>query len=434
MADFSSIDPQSLAQQLAAYDIVSLQNQLSTKTTTMNSQKKALNELRTALTDFRTAMSGLNSTNDGMLKNSATLSSTSVANVTANSNALKGTYNLDVKQLASSHQIGFSDLTDESIRNASGTMEITLGEGETAKTITVDLTDMETLSDLTRKINNHEDNPGITASLMRTDGNVALMFSSDETGAANTISIGGTAGIDSANATEISKAADSIVAMGDMTFTNSTNTLDKLIDGVTINLKSTTEAGKPLTISVETDTEGTKEQLKTFVDAYNTLQDTLGKLTKSGSGEEETRGAFAGDATMVSLDRELNQVMRQVFGGKQMSAFGITADKEGKLEIDDTKLTAVLKDDPQSLTNLFNGKEGLLSSIDKSLDRYLNSNSGLLQSRQDVLDRQQKDIDTKTDAMNTRYNSSYNRYLKQFTQLQQAMAQMNSTMSMFGLV
>ena len=137
---------------------------------------------------------------------------------------------------------------------------------------------------------------------------------------------------------------------------------------------------------------------------------------------------------MVSLDRELNQVMRQVFGGKQMSAFGITADKEGKLEIDDTKLTAVLKEDPQSLTNLFNGKEGLLSSIDKSLDRYLNSNSGLLQSRQDVLDRQQKDIDTKTDAMNTRYNSSYNRYLKQFTQLQQAMAQMNSTMSMFGLV
>lgn len=33
--------------------------------------------------------------------------------------------------------------------------------------------------------------------------------------------------------------------------------------------------------------------------------------------------------------------------------------------------------------------------------------------------------------MNTRYESSYNRYLKQFTQLQKIMTQMNNTMSMF---
>ncbi|VFS61222.1 Uncharacterised protein [Kluyvera cryocrescens] len=34
--------------------------------------------------------------------------------------------------------------------------------------------------------------------------------------------------------------------------------------------------------------------------------------------------------------------------------------------------------------------------------------------------------------MNTRYESSYNRYLKQFTQLQSLMTQMNNTMSMFS--
>lgn len=433
MADFSSIDPQTLAQQLATYDILSLQNQLKTKTSTMDSQKKALDALKTALTDFRTAMSGLNGTGDGMLKNAVSLNREGIASVTANSSALKGTYNIEVNKLASAHQIGFDEMSDESIKNASGRMDITLGKGSNAKTITVNLDEMESLSDLTKAINGDKDNPGVTASLIRTDGKVTMMLSSDESGAKNTISVSGTAGFDSANAKVISQASDSEITMGEMTFTNSSNTLDKLIDGVTIELTSVTENNKPLTISVGTDSTGTKEQLQTFIDSYNTLQDTLTKLTKSGNGDDETRGAFAGDATMSSLDRELNDVMRQMFGGKRMSDFGITADREGKLQIDSKKLDEAIKADPQKLNDLFNGKEGMLTSMDKSLDRYLNSSNGLLKGRQEVLDRQQKDIDTKTEAMNSRYDSSYNRYLKQFTQLQQAMSQMNNTMSMFGL-
>lgn len=433
MADFSSIDPTTLAQSLASYDIMSIQNQLKTKTATMTSQKKALDALRTALTDFRSAIKGLNNVNDGMLKNVASVNREGIATVTANSSAQKGTYNIEVDQLASAHQIGFGDLTDDSIKNATGTMDITLGEGADAKTITVDMDSVNSLSDLTKAINGNEDNPGVTASLIRTDGKVTLMLSSDESGEANKVSVGGTAGFDSANASVISKAADAKFRMGEMEFTNSSNTLDKLIDGVSIELTSKTEADKPLTITIGTDTAGTKEQLQTFITSYNTLQDTLQKLTKSGSGDGEERGAFAGDATMASLDRELNDVLRTQFGGKRMSDFGITADKDGKLEIDSKKLDASLTADPQALTGLFNGKDGLIAGMDKSLDRYLNSTTGLLKGRQEVLDRQQSDIDSKTEAMNTRYDSSYNRYLKQFTQLQQAMAQMNNTMSMFGL-
>lgn len=433
MADFSSIDPATLAKQLATYDIASLQNQITSKTSTMNAQKKALDALKTALTDFRTAMSGLNKTGEGMLKNLVSMNREGIANVTAGSSALKGTYNIQVDALASAHQIGFEKMTDDAVKNASGTMDITLGEGSAAKTITVDLTDMESLSDLTKAINGDKDNPGVTASLIRTDGEVTLMLSSDESGSKNTISVTSPTGLDFSAPKEISPAADSVIKMGEMTFTNSSNTLDKLIDGVTIELTSVTEKDKPLTISVSTDSTGTKEQLQTFIDSYNTLQDTLSKLTKSGNGDDETRGAFAGDSTMSSLDRELNDVMRQVFGDKRMSDFGITADREGKLQIDSKKLDAAIKADPQKLNDLFNGKEGMLTAVDKTLDRYLNSTSGLLKGRQEVLDRQQKDIDTKTEAMNARFDSSQARYLKQFTQLQKAMAQMNNTMGMFGL-
>src|SRR5690606_37479466 len=124
------------------------------------------------------------------------------------------------------HQIGFDKMTDQSIKDASDTMDITLGEGADAKTITVDLTDMDSLSDLTKAINGDKDNPGVTASLIRSDGEVTLMLSSDKSGSKNTISVSSPSGLDFSNPKEISKAADSVIKMGDMTFTNSSNTLD----------------------------------------------------------------------------------------------------------------------------------------------------------------------------------------------------------------
>ncbi|MGE2624352.1 flagellar cap protein FliD N-terminal domain-containing protein, partial [Escherichia coli] len=111
--------------------------------------------LKTALGDFRTAMSGLNGTNSGMLKNAVSMNREGIANVTANSNALKGTYNIEVTQLASAHQIGFDGMTDESIKNATGTMDIELN----GETLSINLDDMESLSDLTKAINGDEDNP-----------------------------------------------------------------------------------------------------------------------------------------------------------------------------------------------------------------------------------------------------------------------------------
>jgi flagellar hook-associated protein 2 len=163
------------------------------------------------------------------------------------------------------------------------------------------------------------------------------------------------------------------------------------------------------------------------------MRDSLGKLTASGSGGKD-RGAFAGDAGIASLERELNNMVRTNIDGLDMTKFGITADKDGKLELDSEKLEKMLTDNPTQLTALFNGNEGLIKKMDKSLDKYLNSTNGVIKGRQESLDRQETQLTDRSDKISTRYDNSYNRYLKQFTQLQQVMSQMNNTMSMFGLV
>lgn len=439
MSDLMSLDPQTLATQLAGYDILAMQTALKKQTSSLQSQQSALSALRTAMTTFRSALTALNKTDNGMLQNTATTNVEGIATVTANSSAQKGSYSIFVQQLASQHQMAYDNLSDADIKNATGTMSITIN----GESVDIEMDGLESLSDLTGAINNSADNPGVTASLIRTDGNVSLMFSSDETGAKNVVEIDASK-LDSASADKfaaanqevITKAADAVFRLGESKkeYTSSSNTLDKLIEGVTIELtKKQEENDVPLRIDVGTDSTATKDQIQSFVDAYNAMRSSLSTLTASGSNGGD-RGAFAGDASIAALDREMNDILRAQFGDKGITAFGITADKEGNLTIDSEKLDDALKAYPAALTTLFNGRDGLIKTMDKSMDKYLNSTNGLLKGRQETLDRQQSEIDSKTDKINMRYETSYNRYLKQFTQLQSIMTQMNNTMSMFGLV
>ncbi|WP_347290178.1 flagellar filament capping protein FliD [Kluyvera georgiana] len=444
MSDF---DPTTLATQLANYDILALQTSITKQKSTLQAQTKALSSLRSALTTFRSSITALNSSSASVLKNSATMNQEGIATITASSSARKGTYSLNVTQLASAQQKSFEGMTDDDIKNASGTLKINLN----GESIEVEMDGLNSLADFADAVNKSEfpsvkDNSsttatseqnGVTASLMRVNGEVSLMLSSDQSGEKYDIQLdtsGMTNGQDIfAGERTITSGKDAIFKLGDSDkeYFSSSNTLDQLVDGVSIKLTSPTESGKPLVITVDTDSTETKNQIQAFLDAYNTLRSSISDLTATGTNAD-SRGAFAGDAGISSLTSELSNLLRGTFGDQNMSKFGISADKDGKLSIDSDVLEKQLKNDPQTVAQFFNGNDGLIKKMDKSLDKYLSTSSGLLKGRQETLDRQQTEIDTKTEKMNTRYESSYNRYLKQFTQLQKLMTQMNNTMSMFS--
>lgn len=440
MPDFGTLDPQTTAKQLAGYDVMALQAQLKKQQGSLSSQKTALTALKTALSDFRSVMTGMNKVGSGLLQNSATSNIENIVGLKANSSAAKGTYDIFVEKMASAHQLELDELTDESIKGATGTLKLTIGDKE----LEIEMDGLQSLSDLQKKINSKvgKDTPALTASLVRTDGNVTLMLSSNNTGEANNIKVDfdNVSGITEAqkNQKDLTKAEDAVIYLGGKSsgkrVTSASNTLDTLIEGVSIDLLKVQKNGDdPLRITVGTDSSATQEQIQKFVDAYNAIKESIGSMTAVGS-KDSGRGIFAGDASMASLSRQLNNMVRTSVGGIDMTQFGITADKNGKLSIDNEKLSKALKEDPKELTALFNGDKGLLKEMDKTLDTYLNTKSGLLKGRQETLDRQEGQLTERADQINSRYESSYNRYLKQFTRLQEVMSQMNNTMSMFGLV
>lgn len=420
MTDISSLDPVTLATQMAGYDVQAAKAAWTAQQSSLTTQTSNLAKLKAALTAFQTSLTSLNSSTQGMLANSATVSQPTAATVTATSQANRGTYNLTISQLASAQQTAYSSLTDEMMKNASGSLSLTVQ----GKSINVDLSSLNSLGDFADAINNSADNPGVTASLVRTDGKVQLMLSSDKSGVANAIQLDSSK-LDSQTAqafnlgTEISAAKDAKVSIGSLELTSSSNKLDSLIEGVTINLQAVTPADSPLILTIGTDTTGTQKNVQTFVDAYNTLKTTL---------DSQNKAMGSNKALASSLTTELNSQLRTSINGLDMTRFGLTTDRDGKLTLNNDTLNKQLTSSPQSVNDFFTNK-GLFTQLGKSLNNYLGSGQGIIQSQQSVLDRQQADLTDRQDKITTRYNNAYGRYLSQYTRLKNVMQEMNNTLS-----
>ncbi|WP_186174882.1 flagellar filament capping protein FliD [Vibrio jasicida] len=444
----SSLDPITMATQFATLDVQPFQQRYQFQADKYQAQLTALGKVESALRDFRTAVNEMNSSTSSIIKNTATFSQDGYFSANADANAMSGNYQIFVEQVATSHQLSTGmpanlDATTEI--PTTGTLEFTI-DGET---MTLDLSTVDTdgdgkatVTDLVSAINNNADNPGVNATLVRSNGQTHFMLSSTETGVANTINVNasgtGQAWFEDAftNTTEISKPQDAVIWLGaegtGLQLTNASNTFEGVIDGVDITVtKAQTSGEAAVGLGIGADSEGTKEQLNKFVEAYNSLVSTLDEYTQIG-GEDKARGVLASDPTLRSIESQLTNLVRGEHGGMRLNEIGITLDRSGKMKVDQDKFTEAQKNNSAGLEAMFNGDGALLDSLDDMAEPFLKFSSGTFNSRKDALQANLDRIEDKQTTLERKYEMSYNRYLSQFTQMNTLMTQMNQTMSMFG--
>ncbi|CAH1524350.1 Lateral flagellar hook-associated protein 2 [Vibrio jasicida] len=444
----SSLDPITMATQFATLDVQPFQQRYQFQADKYQAQLTALGKVESALRDFRTAVNEMNSSTSSIIKNTATLSQDGYFSASADANAMSGNYQIFVEQVATSHQLSTGmpanlDATTEI--PTTGTLAFTI-DGET---MTLDLSTVDTdgdgkatVTDLVSAINNNADNPGVNATLVRSNGQTHFMLSSTETGVTNTINVNasgtGQAWFEDAftNTTEISKPQDAVIWLGaegtGLQLTNASNTFEGVIDGVDITVtKAQTSGEAAVGLRIGADSEGTKEQLNKFVEAYNSLVSTLDEYTQIG-GEDKARGVLASDPTLRSIESQLTNLVRGEHGGMRLNEIGITLDRSGKMKVDQDKFTEAQKNNSAGLEAMFNGDGALLDSLDDMAEPFLKFSSGTFNSRKDALQANLDRIEDKQTTLERKYEMSYNRYLSQFTQMNTLMTQMNQTMSMFG--
>ncbi len=438
-------------------------NQLDRLEKTTVARISAMGSLTSALNTFKTAVDSLNKASL-FESRTASSSNTSALKVTATTTAPAGNYNVQVKQLAASSKVALQSVAGGNAATFnSGSLTISGG----SSSFDVDITaSNNTLAGMRDAINEAGKNSGVSATIISDDSGSRLVLSSTNSGAGKDIQIVAnednvTAGDNSLTSQEfvptvdpgnadafvppssatgaggvITKAQSSKISIDGLDLVRDSNRIIDALEGVTLDLVAAQSAtdladGKTLSVTVGVDKGGVKSNLQKFVDAYNALIGTTSQLTAvvPVDGGNPVTGPLLGDSSIRSVLSSLRNEMVKMTGEggvRALADLGITTEKDGKLKLDDTKLTKALDGNFDQVAGYLAGDNGLMGRLSKSVGAYVGT-TGVLKQRTDALQATKVSVDEQRTSLNKRVESLQNRLYAQYNAMDSLVSRLQKT-------
>ncbi|MEL4429190.1 flagellar filament capping protein FliD [Shewanella mangrovisoli] len=401
---------------------------------TIKAKVSAIGTLKSELSKFQDALKKLQS-GDALNQRKVTTGDSKFINVTADKTAKPGSYGIKVEQLAVNHKVAGTNVADRTLGVGEGTLDFAIN----GSSFSVSVAATDSLDEIAKKVNEASGNDAVTATVITSDAGSRLVFSSNKTGEDNQISVtandtSGTGLNDmfgASNLSTLQAAKNAIVYIDDQKVTSQSNEVKGAITGVTINLTDA-DVTKTSTLKIEQDNDAVKENVKAFVDAFNSLNTAIDKMS-SYDKDKKTASALQGDSMIRSIESQLrNMISERVStdtGDIALYDIGIKTDKYGKLSIDDTKLDKMISEDMSSIESLFATKDtGLANRLDKLANSYVKSD-GLIASRQNAYTNQQKRLDEQREAFSLKMEQLTARLTKQFNKMDLVVGSLNQQSS-----
>jgi len=283
-------------------------------------------------------------------------------------------YEIEISALAKSQTLAFDGFSSEDEVLGAGSLLISYGtwsagsftqNSSSSETISISSSNT-TLKDVKDAINNAD--IGVTASIIMTDTNQYTIVLKSDTGLDNAISITATetvagSGLADLNYTsydantEIVSASDASFTLDGLSVTRETNTIEDLIDGITITLENTTSSA--VTISAEYSAENALLIVNNLVDQINATGNVLRSLSNRSS--DGSNGPLVDDPVISYLKRSIRNLTTDAIYGYgdeaiYMTNFGIQTEKDGMLTIDEEKFRDYFNANPSNFLALVQDK------------------------------------------------------------------------------
>lgn len=340
------------------------------------------------------------------------------------------------------------------------------------ETFTVDTT-TDSLNDVIARINAKSSTLGVTAFYESSTDKVVISTTRTGDYATNEIEISDVTGNFALGTLQLAATAqgtDAVVDINGLTgIKQHENTFT--LNGVTFNLKSA--SASPVLVTVARDTDALFNTIKTFVEQYNATLDKLyAKLKEERypdylpltddqkkemsdreieQWEEKAKsGLLRNDALLNDITYKLRNALSTPVTGADPALdslfdLGITTGaywEGGKLYIDETKLREKIAADPDAVANLFTKsskvyeEQGLgvrlAGELQNAIDRLSDKAGSVYTSTlydQSYLSRSIRDLSDRISATEDRLAQIEERYWRQFTAMEQYIAQMNAQAS-----
>ncbi|MDH5652950.1 MAG: flagellar filament capping protein FliD [Gammaproteobacteria bacterium] len=342
----------------------------------------AMGAFKSALAELQTSLKGLQEP-----QNFQTMSAGSddedVLTVTANDKAQAGEYEIEVNQLAESQRL--TSVLFDSLQEplGGGVLKFQFGTYDEDENIfkpnpgaapkTIEITeDRSTLRNIQQTINKADF--GVRASIINDGDGFRLVLSSEKTGAENSLRISvedndvmnnDLAGLslisytpeaddgEGRNMVEMQAAMDAEVEIDGIPVSSPTNTINKALEGITLDLKDTGDAD----IRIFVNKGAVLDKIWKFVEQYNKFVDVIDSLT---GYDPETRqaGPLNGDATIRGVTNQIRRIIGTAFSNinedyVSLAGIGLKTDYDGKLTLDHDTLNEAVEENIGEVINLF---------------------------------------------------------------------------------
>ena len=287
------------------------------------------------------------------------------------------THSVTVNNLAQSHTLaffGFSSDTDainaDSVQIELGTWDrvgnsFTANPSGTAATITIDGTN-NTLQSFADAIN--AKNIGVKANVVRIDESSYALSVISPTGEAKQMRITAVSGGSQNGSLSFTDAAahagkevtvgeDADFTLDGLSITRDTNSIDDIVNGVTLELKK--ETSNAVAVSANYEKATALKNLQDFVTDLNFLINKLTELTYRGSPSGDDAGPLADDNLIKGYLRSFKRMTTTPISGFQeetlyLSNFGVMTELDGSVTINETKFNEFFDANPDAYSAITN--------------------------------------------------------------------------------
>lgn len=237
--------------------------------------------------------------------------------------------------------------------------------------------------------------------------------------------------------TEIQQARDAKFKYNGIEITRSSNTVDDLIVGVTIELKQENASSN---ISIKQDVSAISDEMQSFVDNYNSLIGQIDKMTLADK-ENGQVGLFNGDNSIRGIAREITNVVTSFSNdGYSLSQFGINISRDGVMSFNSAQFEQKFNEDPKAAELFLSGgstvdsngnvvtHNGVFTNLSDTMDLLAGTN-GTINSIIAGNDKEGKNLEESHKRALALLNSRYDTMTARFIEYDAIISKLNNQFS-----
>jgi flagellar hook-associated protein 2 len=377
----SGIDWNTLASNLAIAQFAGKTDRLTTRAETLDQQISDAAGLKGSLLALDSSLG--DRVRSGDLSPQPSIANAAVAKATlSGSSTPKGTYSLEVTQLARAQTLASPPVASAATPVGAGTLTLRFGtvagtgfaEDTAHAAVSVTIAAGATLADVASAINGA--NAGVSAYVANTVDGPRLVLKGQQ-GAANGFvleaaedplnpGLAALAWNPAGDGTRLlSGAQNAAFKIDGLAMSSPSNTVNEALPGLNLTLTAT-NTGAPTTLSFADNTAAITSAMQDLTAALNEIVAQVKAATDPVSGD------LARDGGALALKRSLAQlagsvVMPNAAAGapRTLADLGLSTQRDGTFLLDGARLAATLKADPNGAAAMFtNGIHGVYSTID----------------------------------------------------------------------